>query len=77
MNSFIAKPIKVKAEQFAKGVNTPPGVRYNPRAHPEAYFKVGNNAEVMIESGEWIVIDEFGNLFKISDKQFHETYIKE
>jgi hypothetical protein len=76
MENYIAKPVKVTAEKFLKGLTTPPGVRYNPKASPEAYFKLGTNAETIIESGDYIVTDEFGNVFKMPEKQFLETYQK-
>jgi hypothetical protein len=77
MKKYIAKPNTVEAEQFIKGINTPSCVRYNPKSHPEAYLKIGNNAETIVDSGDYIVYDTFGNVFKLSQKQFNDTYKEE
>jgi len=70
---FRTKPQLVEAIQFIKGVNTPPGVRYNPKASPEAAFK-NKYGDFLIESGDWVITDSHNNVFKMSDEQFKQTY---
>lgn len=71
---YLSKPMEVEAEKFVKGVNLPPNVRYNPKSSPEAFFRT-KHGDIIIESGDYVVTDPFGNMFVMDEKRFNETYI--
>lgn len=72
---FRARPVVVRAEQFNMGNTAPSGVRYNPKASPEAKFTTPYG-EVVLTSGDWIVTYASGRQVIYPEQAFKDEFEK-
>lgn len=67
--------VDVKAEQFlAASLPWPAGVDEDPQLKGFHYFSSPTEGPMVIQDGDWVVTDEFGDRFVLTNATFQRVY---